>query len=362
LNVDQLLRQRLSNQHLAGPPFAEPAEVVAWLGAVQSQDYGGAKWALAQRLKHASDAALDQAFNDGAILRTHVMRPTWHFVAPADVRWLLALTAPRVRAVLGHYDLQWGVDADVRKRSRAVLTQALQGGQALTRAELDRALKAAGIHLTALGRTHVVMHAELDGLIVSGPRRGKQFTYMLLEERVPPASALSRDEALAELVRRYFTSHGPALVADFAWWSGLTAADARRGLHALGGQLASETVEDKTYWFAPSALPAPSVPGAMPRSALLLPNYDEYAVAYRDRDAFFDPALAAGLDPRTSAPFSNVIVIRGRVAGFWTRTLVKRSVVIGTRWLRPPAAAEQRAVEAAARRYAKFLGLPVRIT
>ncbi len=346
-----LLHQRLANQHLAQPQFADPAALVAWLGAVQAQDYYGAKWALAQRLQRASDASLEQAFDDGRILRTHVMRPTWHFVAPADIRWLLALTAPRVRALLAQYDRQLQVDAALRHRSQAVLTRALQGRQALTRAELDRALKAAGIHQNGQGLGHLVMHAELSGLICSGPRRGKQFTYMLLEERVPPTLPLSRDEALAELVRRYFISHGPAQAADFAWWSGLTMADARRGLELLGGQLVCEAIGGQDYWLAPSS-PAPRA-----RAAYLLPNYDEYTVAYRDRDAYFDPRHAAGLDPRTSSPFSNAILIRGRVAGFWKRTLSKGAVSVETRWLAPPSAAQMRAVVAAAKRYGEFLGL-----
>jgi hypothetical protein len=355
MSLTDLLRQRLANQQLASARFDDPAALVAWLGAVQSQDYHGAKWALGLRLAGASDAALDRAYDAGAFLRTHVLRPTWHFVAPADARWLLALTAPRVKRLLVPYDRQAGLDAEARRRGHAVFAKALQGGRALTRAELDHALQAAGLALTSLGRTHIVMHAELDGLIISGPRRGKQFTYMLLDERVPPAPALSRDEALAELVKRYFTSHGPAQVQDFVWWSGLTTADTKQGLALAGGRLERATLDEREYWFAPTA------PPPLPRGAFLLPNYDEYAVAYRDRDAFFDPAHAAGLDPRTSAPFSNVIVLRGRVAGFWKRTLARRSARIETRWLTPPTPADERAVAAAAKQYGEFMALPVEL-
>src|SRR5258707_10282859 len=215
MNLPDVLRQRLSNEHLSQPQFDQPVDMVAWLGAVQAQDYAAAKWALGMRLKDATDAALDQAFNDGGILRTHVMRPPWHFGAPADIRWLLALTAPRVKALMSYYGRQWGVDDALLKRSRAVLTKALQGGRQLTRSEIDQALQAAGIQGSALALGHFAMHAELDALICSGPRRGKQFTYMLLDERVPPAPKLTRDEALAALTQRYFTSHGPAQVPDF---------------------------------------------------------------------------------------------------------------------------------------------------
>src|ERR1700687_5137076 len=161
---------RLSNQQLTRTKFDQPTDIVAWLGAVQSQDYQAAKWALAMRLKGATDASLDQAFNDGAILRTHVMRPTWHFVAPADIRWLLALTAPRVKALLAYYDRQLHIVAAMLKRSRRVLSQALQGGQPLTRPELEQALRAAGLEQSGQDLGHIAMHAELDALICSGPR------------------------------------------------------------------------------------------------------------------------------------------------------------------------------------------------
>src|SRR5205085_9873252 len=174
-----LLRHRLHNQQLTRSKFTDPAAMVAWLGAVQSQDYFGAKWALAQRLPGATDASLDRAFNEGAILRTHVLRPTWHFVAPADIRWLLALTGPRVLAISAPYFRANGLDAAVFKRTHPVITTALQGGKFLMRSELAAALKEAGLGQSGLGLTYAVIEAELTGLICSGPRRGKQFTYAL---------------------------------------------------------------------------------------------------------------------------------------------------------------------------------------
>ena len=222
-----IAQQRLIKQRLAADHFEKPAEVVDWLVAVQAQDYAGAKWALGLRLHDAHDADLDRAFNAGSILRTHVMRPTWHFVTPIDIRWLLTLTAPRVHAANAHRYRELELDDATLKRSRKVLTKTLQGGQHLTREELGEALENAGI-AEAKGQrlAYMVMAAELDGLICSGPRRGKQFTYALLEERVQPGATLTHDEALATFTRRYFTGHGPATVQDFAKWSGLTIADA----------------------------------------------------------------------------------------------------------------------------------------
>jgi len=350
-----VLRQRLANQHLARPEYDQPVAMVARLGAVQAQDYGAAKWALGMRLTAASDESLDQAFNDGAILRTHVMRPTWHFVAPADIRWLLALTAPRVKPLLAAYDRQLGIDEALLKRSRAVLTKALQGGQQLTRAEMEQALRDGGIRQIGQDLGHIGMHAELDALICSGPRRGKQFTYMLLEERVPPAPALTRDEALRELTQRYFISHGPAQVQDFVWWSGLTAADTKKGLALAGEALARQVCEGQDFWSAGASA------ARMPSTAYLLPNYDEYTVAYKDRSHFYDANAFAGAVARDTAPFANMIVLNGRVAGIWKRTLTQKTVAVELKPVHPLSVNEQRALDAALRRYGEFLGLAAKL-
>jgi hypothetical protein len=252
-----IAHQRLLNQHIAVAPFRKPSDVVNWLVAVQSQDYFGAQWALGLRLQDAHDTDIDRAFNTGAILRTHVMRPTWHFVTPADIRWLLAITAPRVHAANATMYRKLELNSATLKRSHKVLTRALQGGQQLTREELSEALEKAGVAAANGQRlAYIVMSAELDGLICSGPRRGKQFTYALLDERVPPVKALKPDEALAEFTRRYFASHGPATVQDFSKWSGLTSTDARRGLDSIKEQLQHDVLNGDDYWFAPTRSPA----------------------------------------------------------------------------------------------------------
>ena len=252
-----IAHHRLYHQHLTANPFEKPADVVDWLVAVQAQDYFGAKWALGLRLRQdAHDADLDRAFNAGSILRTHVLRPTWHFVTPTDIRWLLALTAPRVLAVNAAMYRKLELDNATLKRGHKAMTKALHGGQHLTRDELRATLEKAGLAVgTGQRLAYMVMAAELDGLICSGPRRGKQFTYALLEERVPPVAPLQRDEALATLTRRYFASHGPATAQDFAKWSGLTSADAKRGLEMVGTQLQHETLNGAEYWFSSSAAP-----------------------------------------------------------------------------------------------------------
>ena len=327
---------------------------MSWLGAVQSQDYFGAKWALASRMRRATSAGIERAFAEGRILRTHVMRPTWHFVTPADIRWILALTAPRLRAATAPSDRRLGLDARVIARSNRAIAAALRGGRQLTRQELRHVLQRSGVAADGAQRlAHLMFHAELDGVICSGALRGKQFTYALLDERVAETCVRPRDEALGELTRRYFTSHGPAQVQDFAWWSGLTMADARTGLEMVQRHLASETIDRKTYWSLSAMPPA----AASARTVHLLPAYDEYLIAYRDRSAAFDPARRKPVERRD--PFDPVIVVDGQVVGHWTRTLRRETVTITLGLPGRLKSAESRLVNEEARRFGAFLGLDV---
>jgi hypothetical protein len=355
MNAAELIRRRLAYQGLAQPRFDDPVEVVRWFGAVQSQDYGGAKWAVGQRMIGGTDAALDAAFNSGAILRTHVLRPTWHFVTPEDIRWMLELTAPRVRQLMTYYDRQQEIDRPLITRSGDLIAGALQGGQHRTRAELGDILSGAGINTQDnLRLTNLMIHLELDGLICSGARRGKQFTYALLRERAPQAKTLECDEALAELARRYFTSHGPATLKDYVWWSGLTTADARAGLAMVRDSVAEAEVGGQTYYFAESA---PVAPPAAPQ-AWLLPNYDEYTVGYSDRSGLMDMSHVHNFIPRDSTLLGYTIVLDGQIVGAWKRTFKKAAVVVELSLFVPLDGAQQAALNDAARRLGEFAGLP----
>jgi hypothetical protein len=349
-----LIDQRLSNQHISRQTLDEPAGIVARMGAIQAQDYAAAKWAVGLRSRHASEADIERAVADGRILRTHILRPTWHFVAPADIRWMLTLTAPRVNAANAHAHRTLELDPATFRRSNAALTKALRDGKQLTRLQLASVLQRAGVNTDELRFIHLLMRAELDGIICSGARQGRQFTYALLDERAPLTPALQREEALARLAGRYFASHGPATLQDFVWWSGLTMADARAGVEALEAQLVQEAVDGRTYWFA-AAASAKSGPTA----AWLLPNYDEYVVGYTDRSAIFDPAHADKLDARNNPLFQHTIVIDGRIAGTWKRTLKKDSVVVELNLFSQPKKAVEQAIAMAAERYGTFLGLPL---
>ncbi len=346
---------RLINQQLDHTQIKTPNALVGWLGAVQSQEYAGAKWSLAMRLQGVSDAELDQAFAEGSILRTHIMRPTWHFVTPQDIRWMLELTAPHVQALSQYMYRQLELDDALLNRGSEAIAQALQGGRQLTRAELAKVLEKVGIVAQGMRLGYIAYYAELQGMICSGGRRGKQFTYALLEERAPQAIRLGRDEALAELTKRYFTSHGLATVNDFAWWSGLSKTSAKAGVALLGDQLASETIDGQSYWFSPSTTynTAPAL------RAYLLSTYDEYIIGYTDRTTLIDapPEERAGMISKLN--FDSMIILGGRIVGTWRRTFEKREVVIEIRPLAPFSAEQQMLVDAAAQRYGNFLGMPV---
>ena len=351
----EITTQRLHNQRLSHTNFKTPQAAVQWLGAVQAQDYAGAKWALAQRMTDMTDAALDQALADGSILRTHLLRPTWHFVTPEDIRWLLKLTAPRVLALLGSMDRQLELDKAILKQSNTLLTKALQGNRQLTRAEIESIFHERGIKTTNLRMTHFMMHAELDGIVCSGGRRGKQFTYALFNERVPQTKSLTHEEALAELASRYFTSHGPATLPDFVWWSGLTTTDARKGLEFVKSKLHNETVNRATYWFAATT------PQTQDKKTTvnLLPNYDEYVVGYTDRAAIFDTTHNDKLDSRGSILAQYTILLNGKVTGTWKRTLRKNTVAIALSPFTKLTNSEHQALAAETQRFGKFLELPV---
>jgi hypothetical protein len=350
-----IARNRLLNQLISAKPLRTPEEVVDWLVAVQAQDYAGAKWALGLRLLGCTDKDIEKAFSEGSILRTHLMRPTWHFVTPADIRWLLMLTAPRVHAVNGTLYRRLGLDNSTLKHSHAILAKALVGGNQLTRNELRDTLQQAGITIkNGLHLAYILMAAELDGLICSGVRCGKQFTYGLLDERVPQAEFMERDAALAELARRYFVSRGPATVHDFAKWSGLTVADARLGLEAVKAALVHEVVGENDYWFSP-VIPAAS---EVSSRAYLLSIYDEYISGYKDRSAIGEAEVGGRLISLGNA-LSYIVVLDGQIVGTWKRTLSKDVGVIQLDLFYKLTEDDHQAIAAAAQRYGEFLELPV---
>ena len=336
-NAD-IARQRLAGQRLVGKPFRSAVDAVGRLGAVQAQDYAGAKWAIAQRTRGATDAGIERLVASGDILRTHVLRPTWHFVLPVDIRWMLALTAPRIAAQMASNNRRLGLTPKIFARANDALARALEGGTQLIRAEIARVLHDARIDASdGLRVGHILMQAELDAVLCSGARRGRQITYALLDDRAPSTKPIDRDEALATLATRYFSTRAPATAQDFAWWSGLTVADAKRGADA-----ARVRGQDK--------------PTEATSSVHLLPNFDEFFIAYRDRRAILDRVDGAVPMQRATALFAHVIEIDGQLVGGWRRVITAGLVNVEPTYLAKVTAAERKAVATQVERYKTFIG------
>jgi winged helix DNA-binding protein len=348
--LDYIAASRLRNQKLSRTDARAPEAVVSWLGAVQAQDYPGARWALGLRARGVTDTEVARACDEGRILRLHILRPTWHFVSPADIRWMLSISGPRVNAINAHYYKKLGLDDRVFARSRRILEKALGAGH-LTRPELAAALGKSGIHAQGQRLAYLMMCAELEGVICSGACRARQFTYALLDQRAPSSPSVKRDEALAALATRYFTSHGPATLRDYVWWSGLTVKDAKGGIDAAGSALRQETMDGRVHWRAAAGTAKPKTSTRL----FLLPNYDEYLIAYKDRQSIKDHTSA----PANPIEFPHYLVIDGKLRGTWRRSVRAGRVAIEVRPYRPLAPDERRALDAEVARFGKFLGSAV---
>jgi hypothetical protein len=344
------LRQRLATQRLSSAPLPRAADVVRLLTCVQSQERDHAFFSLALRSRAATYAAVRAEYDSGAFLRTHILRPTWHFVLPEDLRWVLAATSDRVIRSMAGRHAQVGLD-DPRHvgRSLDALTEVLSGRRFLPRAEVAAEFDRRG-GLPARGEqlSHLLLLAELRGLVCSGPMRGVHHTYALVDEVVPPQPEVGREEALARLARRFFAGHGPAAVKDLTRWASLTIADATTAIAAAGDTLQRVDVDGVPHWFDP-AVPRRTTGG---RAAYLLPVYDEVVLTY---PATGFPVLdrhpsAGGVDP-----FWAPVVVDGTDVGLWKRTVGNGTVAVETR-LAPATTAGQRAlVRSAAERLAAFL-------
>jgi hypothetical protein len=344
------LVQRLTNQHLAAPR-AGIVDVVAALGAMQAQDYAGALWAVGLRAKGAAEAAVERALADGDILRTHPMRGTHHFVAKDDMRWLIALFGQLMIKRNARRNQELELDDKLLAKALDAIARACEGGNHLDRAAITAVLTRAKISSAGQRLPHIIYRAELEGLVCSGRRNGKQITIALFDERVPKSKPRTREESLADLARRYFTTRGPASERDFAWWCQLPAADVREAIALAGDDLVTETIDGTKLLRGAK----PAKPANGPR-AYLLPPYDEYTVAYADRSH-------AGKAPAGATTFADKtllgpnLVLDGQIIGSWKRTAGKKKVAIELSLWKKIAAKDHGALEEAAVRFAAFLGL-----
>lgn len=351
MQLREIARLRLISQRLYDNPLENPTALVTWMGAVQAQDYPGALWAVGQRSEQGLDVDVELALSERRLVRTWPLRGTLHIVAAEDVRWITALCAPRILAAAAPRLLrEFELDEKEFGRARDALTAALEGGRQLQRDDLFRALIAAGIITAGQRGYHILWQLSQEGLLCLGPRRGKPQTFVLLDEWIPGGKNLMRAEALAELAGRYFRSHGPATLKDFAWWAGLTVNDAQAGLEANRKVLERVEALGQTYWLAPPDATSAS------SAAVLLPAYDEYIVAYREQDVIFD-AVRASRPEAAHEVFKAIIVIDGIARGTWRRTMRRGELSIGISPFSPFSSTEQEAVATAVERYAAHLSL-----
>ena len=352
----EIASERLCRSFLVRSPWNTARDVVRALGAVQAQDYDGAKWAISQRTG-LTDDAIEREFTSGAILRTHVLRPTWHFVDPVDIRWMLRLSASRISRIMSSYDRQLGLDEKVYKRTNVVIEKALRNHNFLTRNELKSVFTKAKLGSIEGQRVaRMMMRAETDAVICSGPRRGKQHTYALLDERAPSVPVRDRDEDLLDLTLRYFAGRSPATAHDFAWWSGLTMSDVKRGIELAAKQLERVDFEGKTYWRSGSV---PLQPGP---TAHLLPNYDEFFIGYRDRSAIGRRLRSVSSVTGGSTLINHVIAVDGQLVGGWKRTMNAGAIVLQASLLTRLSRSERDRLEVAVRAFETFTQHKVRVS
>jgi DNA glycosylase AlkZ-like len=347
-----VLRRRLATQRLQAAGLPSAADVVRLLGCVQSQEYAHAQWSLGMRTSGLNVADVQAEFDSGDFLRTHILRPTWHFVAAEDIRWILEVTAPRVQKLHQTIYRREHLDPATLDRSLALIVEELRGGRHLTRAELGQALTDQRLVSERLGLAYIVMNAELEAVICSGPMRGAQQTYALLDERVARSADASGDAA--ELARRFFLGHGPASIQDLARWSSLTISQCRDALEAIRYRLDCVTVEGVELWCDPSA---PQVGPAA--EALLLPLYDELTLSYPLIN--FPQANGHPHAPGDGLFVGSVIIAEANV-GTWRRTVQARKMIMEIA-LAPGSVARSRLlVEAAASRLASLVGKDLELT
>lgn len=347
---------RLHHQHLLEASFNSPKDIVAHLGAMQSQDYDMSKWGIALRMKNPSDQIIEEAIDQAEIIRSHILRPTWHLVARDDYRWMLELSAPQLRRNAASYNKQVGLEERTIQKSLKLIEQLLAGHQYLTRDEIMSALNKHKIKTNDLNSTHIMFNAELNGLVCNGPRRGKQWTYALLDERIPASKSMTRDEALARLASIYFTSHAPASDRDFSWWSGLNLGDARKAINFIEHRLNSVTVNEIIYYFTQEEL----VHGRYKNNVILLPAFDEFLVSYADRTPSLAPERTR--DAITvNGIFKPVIVHEGKVIGLWKRTVKPKHIEMELFPFTDISLATKKSIEKSASQLSAFLNKPLKM-
>ncbi|TDE12721.1 winged helix DNA-binding domain-containing protein [Dyadobacter psychrotolerans] len=358
MKINDLVNLRLHNQLIFHHPFKKVKDVVSWLGAVQAQDYAGAKWSLGLRAPAHSEEDIDKAISERSVVRTWPMRGTLHFIASEVVHWMLTLLTPRIiKGAAGRYR-QLELDDSIFNKSYDLLSKELQGGKQLMRSELYALLESNAISTTGQRGIHIINYLAQKQLLCHGIHNDKQATYVLLDEWIPVSKKLSREEALAEIALKYFKSHGPATLQDFIWWTGLKVTDAKEGLNSVLDQLESFIIDQKTYWMERSL---PDLVNTSRPSVHLLPGFDEYMLGYTDRTLVVDHIHLPKIVPGNNGMFMPTIVINGKIEGLWRRTLTKEKILLALLPFTKFSKTTLNQIEIAAKKYSAYLGMDLSV-
>jgi len=357
MKLTDIANIRLLSQQIESTKFKAAKDLVKWMGAMQAQDYYMAKWAIGVRLPGSTERQIQTAIDKGQIIRTHLLRPTWHFVSPEDIYWMLELTAPQIKASSKSRDKQLELTEKIYTKSNSIIQKALRDGKHLTREELMAELAKAKIATDNNRSSHLLLRAELEAIICSGAAKGKNRTYALLENVVPETTPLSKDEALSKLAKKYFSSHCPATLQDFIWWSGLSVVNAKHALEIIKPDFISETINSQTFWLTNSF----SIPATAGKSCYLLPAYDEFMISYKDRNASLN-FEGQKKSISINGIFNPIIVINGQVTGLWKRIIKSDRVIVETEFFRAHNKTELNLIKKASVLFGHFLEKKIEIS
>jgi hypothetical protein len=350
VNLKDIAFLRLQNQQLAGTSFKKPEDLVQWMGAMQAQDYSMSKWAVGIRMPGTTEEQIEKAIGDGKIIRTHVLRPTWHLASPDDIHWMLQLTARHIKPLIKSRDKELELTEKIYTKSNGIIEKALSGNKHLTREELMTELSHHKIKADGVRASHIMLRAELEGIVCNGKLKGKTHTYRLLDELIKSPKKITHEEALAKLALIYFSSHAPATVKDFSWWSGLSLTDSKTALESIKNKLTAEKIGEELYW-----LPAAFHLNLNKKTtAHFLPAFDEYIISYKDRTA----SLALDHQPvafTANGIFRPILLLDGQGIGIWSRSIKKETVIIETTFFKAPSKSAHLLLEKEAKVYGAFL-------
>lgn len=341
---------RMVSQQLVNPRFDEPKDLISWMGAVQAQEYTMVKWAIGLRLKNGTIQQVEDAISRGDILRTHILRPTWHFVAAEDLRWMLQLSAKRIKSGMASWGKDLGISEELFTKTNDLIIKILEGNKSLTKEEIGNKLAKEGISIDNRLITHFLSRAEVEGIICSGTVRGRFHTYALIDERVPPTPILHKEEALAKLALQYFQSHSPATLEDFIWWSGLSVTEAKHAIYLIENKLIAEKFAADNLYIHKSYSNID-----IPQDIVhLMPPFDEYLISYKSRTH----CLPLHHYPKAFTNygiFYPIILHNGKIVANWKKKAVKGEIQIEATPFEKSISIPKRLLKKAENNYKSFL-------